>query len=119
MLRRGVRVDYAFCNLGGETHQLGVLRVAKLLADRWSYGDRPRLHAIDFAAVADELRARTQPRYWQILLKRMMLRAAARVLRERRASAIVTGDAVGQVSSQTLPNLAVISRATSEAILRL
>ncbi|HXV35937.1 MAG TPA: tRNA uracil 4-sulfurtransferase ThiI [Myxococcota bacterium] len=118
LLRRGVRIEYAFCNLGGESHQLGVLRVAKLLADRWSYGDRPRLHAIDFAAVADELRARTQPRYWQILLKRMMLRAAARVLRERRASAIVTGDAVGQVSSQTLPNLAVISRATSEAILR-
>ncbi len=118
LLRRGVRVDYAFCNLGGEAHQQGVLRVAKVLADQWSYGDRPRLHAIDFNAVADELRARTQARYWQVLLKRMMVRAAAIVLRDRHASAIVTGDAVGQVSSQTLPNLAVISRATSETILR-
>jgi thiamine biosynthesis protein ThiI len=60
LLKRGVRIDYAFCNLGGETHQQGVLRVAKVLADRWSYGDQPRLHAIDFGALTEELRARTQ-----------------------------------------------------------
>lgn len=118
LLRRGVRIDYAFCNLGGETHQEGVLRVAKVLADQWSYGDQPRLHAIDFGVVAEELRARTRARYWQVLLKRMMVRAAEILVRERRASAIVTGEAVGQVSSQTLPNLAVISRATAETILR-
>ena len=118
LLKRGVRIDYAFCKLGGETHQEGVLRVAKLLADQWSYGDQPRLHSIDFGAVTEELRARTRERYWQILLKRLMVRAAEILVRERRASAIVTGDAVGQVSSQTLPNLAVISRATTETILR-
>jgi thiamine biosynthesis protein ThiI len=118
LLKRGVRIDYAFCNLGGETHQQGVLRVAKVLADRWSYGDQPRLHAIDFGALTEELRARTQARYWQVLLKRLMVRAAEILVRERRASAIITGEAVGQVSSQTLPNLAVISRATTETILR-
>jgi thiamine biosynthesis protein ThiI len=53
-----------------------------------------------------------------VLLKRMMVRAAAILVVERRASAIITGEAVGQVSSQTLPNLAVISRATEETILR-
>jgi thiamine biosynthesis protein ThiI len=118
LLRRGVRVDYAFCNLGGETHQQGVLRVAKVLADQWSYGDEPRLHSIDFGVIAEELRARTRARYWQVLLKRLMVRAAAILVEERRASAIITGEAVGQVSSQTLPNLAVISRATEETILR-
>jgi thiamine biosynthesis protein ThiI len=118
LLRRGVRVDYAFCNLGGETHQQGVLRVAQILAERWSYGDKPRLHAIDFEALVGELQAKTEPRYWQVLLKRLMLRAAERVVHERQASAIITGEAVGQVSSQTLPNLSVISRATTETILR-
>ncbi len=117
-MRRGARVDYAFCNLGGETHQQGVLRVAQVLAEQWSYGDRPRLHAIDFEMLTHELQTKTGPRYWQVLLKRMMLRAAELVARERRASAIITGEAAGQVSSQTLPNLAVISRATSETVLR-
>lgn len=118
LLRRGVCCDYAFCNLGGQTHQQGTLRVARVLADRWSYGDQPRLHSFDFDPIVEQLRNRTRPRYWQVLLKRLMLRAAEQLLHERNASAIVTGEAVGQVSSQTLPNLAVISRATTETILR-
>lgn len=118
MLKRGVSLDYVFCNLGGDAHLHGTVRVAKVLADRWSYGDRPRLHAIDFEPITGALRANTERRYWQILLKRMMLRAASALSRERRTAAIITGEAVGQVSSQTLQNLAVISRATEENVLR-
>jgi thiamine biosynthesis protein ThiI len=118
MQRRGVALDHVFCNLGGAAHELGVLRVMKIVAERWSAGARPWLHAVDFAAVAAELRERCEVRYWQVLLKRQMLRAAERVARERRALAIVTGEAVGQVSSQTLGNLAVISQATTLPILR-
>jgi thiamine biosynthesis protein ThiI len=118
MLRRGVSLDYVFCNLGGATHQLGTLRVTKILADRWSYGDRPRFHAVEFGPVVEDLKARTRTRYWQILLKRLMLRSAERIAREKRAVAIVTGESVGQVSSQTLQNLAVISQATGNPILR-
>jgi thiamine biosynthesis protein ThiI len=118
MLRRGVQLDYVFCNLGGRAHQLGTLRVARVLAERWSYGSRPHLHAVDFDAVAADIRARTRTRYWQVILKRQMLRAAEQVARERQADALVTGEAVGQVSSQTLPNLATISQATTLPILR-
>ncbi|HVP31632.1 MAG TPA: tRNA uracil 4-sulfurtransferase ThiI [Myxococcota bacterium] len=116
--KRGVALDHVFCNLGGIAHELGVLRVMKVVADRWSYGTRPRLHAVDFQPLAEELQAKTQPRYWQVLLKRLMLRAAEAVARERRALAVVTGDALGQVSSQTLANLAAISTATALPILR-
>jgi len=118
LLRRGVAQDYVFCNLGGASHLMGTLRVAKALADEWHYGQRPHLHAIDFEPVVAELREKTTVRYWQVLLKRLMVRAAAEVAQARRAPAIVTGEAVGQVSSQTLQNLAVISRATDQMILR-
>ncbi len=118
LMKRGVRLDYVFCNLGGRSHELGALRVAKVLADRWSYGDRPRLHALDFGPVVRELQAKAEPRYWQVLLKRYMLRAADHVARSIRSDAIVTGEAIGQVSSQTLPNLAAISEATRLPVLR-
>jgi thiamine biosynthesis protein ThiI len=118
LLKRGVAQHYVFCNLGGASHQLGVMRVMKVIADSWSYGTRPKLHAIDFEAVSADLRAGGEARYWQVILKRLMLRAAEAVAREVRAEAIVTGDAVGQVSSQTLTNLAVISDATRMPILR-
>ncbi|MCZ6783592.1 MAG: tRNA 4-thiouridine(8) synthase ThiI [Proteobacteria bacterium] len=118
LLKRGVALDYVFCNLGGRIHQLGTLRVMKEIADNWSYGARPALHAIDFDLVSREIQAHSQTRYWQVVLKRQMLRAAERVAAERGAVALVTGEAVGQVSSQTLQNMAVISRATGLPILR-
>ncbi len=116
--KRGVELDYVFCNLGGRTHQLETLQVMKVMADQWSYGTRPHFHAIEFEEVTRDLQAGVTTRYWQIILKRLMMRAAEVIARERDASAIVTGEAVGQVSSQTLPNLAVISQATSLPILR-
>lgn len=118
LLKRGVELDYVLCNLGGRSQQLEALQVIKLIADRWSYGTRPRLHVIDFDEISADLQKHTQMRYWQVLLKRMMLRAGEAVAREREALALVTGDAVGQVSSQTLQNLNVISEATSLPILR-
>ncbi|UCE84670.1 MAG: tRNA 4-thiouridine(8) synthase ThiI [Deltaproteobacteria bacterium] len=118
MLRRGVALDYVFCNLGGDTHLHGVLRVLKVLADRWSYGSRPRLHVVDFQPLSEHLQERAARRYWQVLLKRLMVRAAESIARPRRGLAIVTGEAVGQVSSQTLQNLSVISRAAGLPILR-
>ncbi len=118
LMKRGVAFDFVFCNLGGRSHQLGTLRVMKRIADAWSYGTRPRLHAIDFEPISRDLQQHSQTRYWQILLKRLMLRAAERIALDRRALAIVTGEAVGQVSSQTLQNLGVISEATPLPILR-
>jgi len=118
MLRRGVALDYVFCNLGGRAHQLGTMRVMKRIAERWSYGCSSNLFAIDFDAVSRDIQACGETRYWQILLKRLMLRSAEAVALERGAAAIVTGESVGQVSSQTLQNLAVISDATRVPILR-
>jgi len=116
--KRGVALDYVFCNLGGRAHQLGALRVMKHIAENWSYGTRPHLHALEFEDLTQELQRACAPRYWQVLLKRLMLRAAALIAADRGASAIVTGEAIGQVSSQTLQNLAVISRATELPIFR-
>ena len=114
MLKRGVELDYAFCNLGGTAHRLGVLKVMKVLAERWSYGTKPRLHEIDFQPVAAEIREKAKPQLWQILLKRQMVRAAESIALRTRRLGVVTGEAIGQVSSQTLQNLAVISQAARE-----
>lgn len=118
LLRRGVSLDYVFCNLGGRQHELETLRIAKLLADRWQCGTRPRFHAIDFDPVSREIQAKVTTRYWQIILKRLMLRAAEAVAENWEAGAIVTGEAIGQVSSQTLQNLSVISEGAKLPILR-
>lgn len=118
MLKRGVDLDYVFCNLGGDAYERAVVQVAKLLADGWSYGAHPRLHVVDFAEPLRELRAKARQSYWQVLLKRLMYRAAAQIGTELQALAVVTGEAIGQVSSQTLPNLVAIESASSLAVFR-
>jgi thiamine biosynthesis protein ThiI len=118
MMRRGLALELAFFNLGGRAHHAGTQRVMHTLATRWAYGTHPRLHAVDFDAVSRDLQANAQPRYWQVILKRLMLRAAERIASELACPALVTGEALGQVSSQTLANLATISAATRLPILR-
>jgi thiamine biosynthesis protein ThiI len=118
LMRRGITLEFVFCNLGGDAHRDAVFEVLGVLSDRWCFGYRPQLHMVDFRPLVDEIRERCPHGLWQVILKRQMLRAADRVARMRRAIAIVTGEAVGQVSSQTLHNLAAISTATELPILR-
>jgi thiamine biosynthesis protein ThiI len=118
MLRRGVALDYVFCRLGGPTHQLGALRVMQVIGERWSYGDRPRVYVVPFEDVVHRIRAAARPALWQLVLKRLMYRTAEAVARERRAHAIVTGEALGQVSSQTLRNLRALDGRLSLPLLR-
>ncbi len=118
LLKRGVALDYVFCNLAGPAFEHSVIRVTKVLADRWSYGDRPRMHVVDFGEPLRELQRRVTPRYWQVVLKRLMYRTAEGVASDIGADALVTGESVGQVSSQTLPNLRAIETAAARPVLR-
>ncbi len=118
LLRRGVKLDYLFLNLSGDSHRDEVLKVVKVLADDWSYGTAPRLHMVDFRPLIEEIRDHCPRPLWQVVLKRQMLRAADAVARLNRCAAVATGEAVGQVSSQTLQNLAVISSVTEMPLLR-
>lgn len=118
LLKRGLALDYLFLNLGGDLHEESTLRVIKVIADRWSYGYRPRLHSVDLRPFVKHMQDHVRERYLQVVLKRIMLRIGEKISRRGNAVALVTGDAVGQVSSQTLQNLAVISRATELTVLR-
>ena len=118
MLRRGVSLDYVFCRLGGPTHQFGALRVMQIIGERWSYGDSPRIHVVPFEDVVHQIRAAARPALWQLVLKRLMYRTAAAVARERHGQAVITGEALGQVSSQTLRNLRALDGRLSLPVLR-
>ena len=118
LLKRGVRLEYVFCNLAGAAYERSVASVAKILADEWSWGERPRLHVIDIGPAVDQLREKVTPRYWQVVLKRLMYRAAEAVAEDVGGEAIVTGEALGQVSSQTLGNLRAIEDAVTLPVFR-
>ncbi len=105
IMKRGVAVDWLFCNLGGGAYERMVLGICKVIAELWCHGHRPTLHVVDFGELVAELRQKVGSGYWQVVLKRLMYRAAALVAGEIGADGIVTGESLGQVSSQTIANL--------------
>lgn len=118
MMKRGAEVEFVLCNLAGTAAERMVLQVVKVLCHLWGSGMRPTFHVVDFQGALEDIRATVRPSYWQITLKRLMYKAAEGVAREVGAEAIVTGEALGQVSSQTLSNLATIDAATTMPVLR-
>jgi thiamine biosynthesis protein ThiI len=116
-LRRGAEVHYVFCNLDGEAYKNDVIKVLKVLADNWSYGYQPCLYVIDFNGILKEIK-NTREDYWNVILKRMMYRVAERIAREINADTIITGESLGQVSSQTMRNLRVSQMAVGIPINR-
>ncbi|MDQ1212053.1 tRNA uracil 4-sulfurtransferase ThiI [Pantoea anthophila] len=118
LLRRGSRVHYCFFNLGGAAHEIGVRQVAHYLWNRFGRSHRVRFVAINFEPVVGEILEKVDDGQMGVVLKRMMVRAASRVAERYGVQALVTGEAVGQVSSQTLTNLRLIDNASDTLILR-
>ena len=118
MLKRGAIVHYVFFNLGGKEHEAGVIRVAKILADYWSYGYKPILYVIDFRPVVADIMGNVGEEIWNVMLRRLMFRAAEKLALKIGAEALVTGESLGQVSSQTLRNIAVAEEPVKIPIFR-
>jgi thiamine biosynthesis protein ThiI len=116
--RRGIATDLLVCDLGGCGQVDAALGVARELATTWASGVEPAVHVVDLAPVVAALRARVEGGIRQVVLKRAMYRAAALVAARIGADALVTGEALGQVSTQTLRNLTVAEDAADMPVLR-
>lgn len=117
-MRRGMRTHFCFFNLGGRQHEIGVKEVAYYLWSKYGASSRVKFIAVPFERVVAEILKNVDDSHMGVILKRMMLRVATEVAQKLDASALVTGEAVGQVSSQTLTNLTVIDRVTEMLVLR-
>ncbi|MBE2894137.1 tRNA uracil 4-sulfurtransferase ThiI [Spirabiliibacterium falconis] len=117
-IRRGSKVHYCFFNLGGQAHEIGVKQMAYHIWSRYSSSVKVRFVAINFEPVVAEILEKIDNGQMGVVLKRMMVRAASQVAQRFGIQAIVTGEALGQVSSQTLTNLRLIDEAASVLVLR-
>lgn len=118
MLRRGLTTHFVFFNLGGRAHELGVKEVAHFIWQKYARAHKLLFVTVPFEGVVGEILSQVDNSQMGVVLKRMMLRAATQVADELEIATLVTGEAVGQVSSQTLPNLGIIDRATDKLVLR-
>jgi tRNA uracil 4-sulfurtransferase len=113
MLRRGCQVRFihyhSFPHTTAESQEK-VRRIARILG---RYQMEARLYLVPFAEVQREIVAFAPPPLRVVLYRRFMVRIAEALALKGGMGALVTGDSLGQVASQTLENLRVVSAAAA------
>ena len=117
-MKRGLKTHFCFFNLGGSAHEIGVKQVSLYLWERYGISHRVKFITVPFEEVVAEILRTVNHSQMGVVLKRMMMRAASEIAEEMGVEALVTGESVAQVSSQTLTNLNVIDRVTDMLVLR-
>ena len=117
-MKRGIKTHFIFFNLGGIAHEIGVKQVAYYLWNKFGSSHRVSFISVPFDNVVTEIFKSVSEPYMGVMLKRLMLKASEKVADSMGIDALVTGESVAQVSSQTLRNLALIDQVTNKLVLR-
>lgn len=119
MMRRGAHVNFVHFWGGGARPGESSVHVARTLVERLvPYQFTARLYLVPFEGVQREIVHRAPEQYRLLLYRRMMLRIAERIARKNHAQAIIAGDSLGQVASQTLQNMVAVGAASSMPVFR-
>ncbi len=117
-MKRGLKTHFCFFNLGGSAHEIGVKQVSLYLWEKYGASHRVKFVSVPFEGVLAEILKTVHHSQMGVVLKRMMLRAASEVAESLQIQALVMGDSVAQVSSQTLTNMCVIDAVVETLVLR-
>ena len=118
LMRRGLLVE-AFHFASPPYTSLAVLdKLRDILKVLNKYQSKVRLHVVPFTKIQEAIYRYVPEPYCITIMRRMMLRLAEMGAKKYRCPAIATGEAVGQVASQTLESLRTINAVTNCPILR-
>ncbi|WP_027364951.1 tRNA uracil 4-sulfurtransferase ThiI [Desulfotruncus alcoholivorax] len=117
-MKRGIEIEavhfYSF-PFTGEKSLEKVRDLCRILAD---YTSRVKLHVVHFTEIQKEIQKNCPEELRVTLMRRMMFRLAERIAGQQGALALVTGESVGQVASQTLESMRVINYVINIPVLR-
>ncbi|CAM3828476.1 tRNA uracil 4-sulfurtransferase ThiI [Alicyclobacillus pomorum] len=117
-MKRGAEVEAIHFHSYPFTSERALQKVedlAQILAD---WGGRVHMHTVHFTDVQTEIRKHCPDSLGITIMRRMMLRIAEEIGRRRKLLALVTGESLGQVASQTLESMHVINAVTRWPVLR-
>lgn len=117
-LKRGVTLEAIHFYSPPYTSERAKQKVEDLVTVLATYGLEINLHIVPFTVVQQEIKRNVPDDYSMTIMRRMMLRIAEQIARKRGALAIVTGESIGQVASQTIESMHAINAVTTMPVLR-
>ena len=118
MLKRGVQLSYIHFHSAPATGHESIENVKKIIDKLSEFQSSKKLFLVPFLDVQKAIMSTAPNKYWVILFRRAMVKLSCVIAKKINAKALITGENVGQVASQTLSNINAISEASSMPILR-
>jgi thiamine biosynthesis protein ThiI len=118
MMKRGCLVTLVHCHAYPYVRPVSLEKVVEIAQHLGRYQPGVRLSIVPIGDAQREIALASEPGLRVVLYRRLMLRIATAIAHEQGAGAIVTGESLGQVSSQTLENMRVIGAVTDLPLLR-
>jgi len=118
LMKRGCHVDFITFHSAPYTPPESVEKVERLIRILNEYQQPGRLFVCNLAPIQKQIRDYCAERFRTVLYRRVMFQIAESIAKKSRNAALITGEAVGQVASQTIVNLSTINNATDMLVLR-
>lgn len=117
-LKRGVTLEAIHFHSPPYTSDRAKQKVEDLVSVLAAYGLKINLHIVPFTLIQQEIKRHVPDDYSMTIMRRMMLRISEQIARKQGALAIVTGESIGQVASQTIESMHAINAVTTMPVLR-
>ena len=118
MAKRGLEIEAIHFAAPPYTSEYARQKVISLCREVCEYAGRIKLHVVNFTHVQEEIRDKCPEEYFTIIMRRYMMKIAERLARENGCGALITGESVAQVASQTLYALGCTDVACELPVLR-
>src|ERR1043166_1579324 len=118
MMQRGCRVIFVHFHSAPYLDKTSQEKVRQLVTRLTRHQYESRLYLIPFGEIQRQIVAAVNRPLRVVLYRRMMLRIAEALAKKEKAKALITGESLGQVASQTLENISVIQQVATLPVLR-
>ncbi|MDD3887873.1 MAG: tRNA 4-thiouridine(8) synthase ThiI [Patescibacteria group bacterium] len=118
IMKRGCQIIFCHFHSYPQTSKESQDQVKKLVSILDQYQQNSKLYLIPILDLQKQIVAKCSAKLRVILYRRMMMRIATKITEQENAKALVTGDSIGQVASQTLENIQAVSQSTNLPIFR-
>ena len=116
--KRGALIEALHFESIPYTSELAKEKVLTLARELCEYTGRIRVNVISLTAIQEEIKRQADEEYFTLLLRRSMMRLACRVAKLHGAQALITGESLGQVASQTMRALGVTDSVADMPVFR-
>ncbi len=117
-MKRGILLDAVYFEAIPHTSMDARNKVIDLVKKLSCYTYSIRLHIVNFTPIQEAIYQHCKTDYCITIMRRMMYRIMEKLAINYRAFAIINGESIGQVASQTLPSMSVVNQVTSMPVIR-